>query len=396
MDAPFSTAGDRPFPSKSRRFLRKPVLFASAQVGENTTGLILNISEGGICVQTPQSIAGNGALPLRLQSLRSMGWIETHGRVVWSNDEKHVAGIEFIGITEDARREVQAWLSFGDSLQELRGTWAGDRAATGLRPPLGTDSTGAHTGQGVETEHVEPEYAEQEYGEQEYVPQEYTALPASDSGDDGGSARSEARTEQEPDNQTETRGHPDGVPDFFDRTRTGNKANRRTFPLLVSAAVLVIVLALAAARHDALSRVSGWFAKKAVAPGGEELLSQAQPKVTETPHAPATPLPVASPSPSGPAGNGQRTVVQKPSAPPISANGVKFALQVAAMREEENATQLEQSLQSKNFAAFVSKRPGDHFYRVMVGPYPDNQSARLAQSALEKDGMKSIARRWTP
>jgi cell division septation protein DedD len=392
MDDPFSTAGDRPFPSKSRRFLRKPVLFASAQVGENTTGLILNISEGGICVQTPQNIGGNGALALRLQSLRSMGWIETHGRVVWSNVEKHVAGIEFVGITQDAKREVQAWLSFGDSLQELRVTWAGDRAATGLRQPLGTDSTDAHAGQGVETEFVE-----QEYGEQDYVPQEYTALPASDSADDGGSARSEARTEQEPDNQTETRAHPDGVPDFFDRTRTGSKANRRTFPLLVSAAVLVIVLALAAGRHDTLShRVSGWFAKKSVDTGGEAPLSQAQPKVTETPHAPATPLPVASPSPSGPAGNGQRAVVQKPSPPPIPANGVKFALQVAAMREEENATQLEQSLQSKNFAAFVSKRPGDHFYRVMVGPYPDNQSARLAQSALEKDGMKSIARRWTP
>jgi len=391
MDAPFSTAGDRPFPSKSRRFLRKPVLFASAQVGENTAGLILNISEGGICVQTPENIAGNGALPLRLQSLRSMGWIETHGRVVWSNDEKHVAGIEFIGITEDTRREVQAWLSFGDSLQELRGTWAGDRAATGLGQPLGTDSTDAHAGQGVETEHVEPEYAEQEYGEEEY-----TDFPASDSGDDGGSARSEARTEQEPDNQTETRGYPDGVPDFFDRTRTGNGANRRTFPLLVSAAVLVIVLALAAGRHGTLSRrVAGWFAKKS-APNGDAPLAQAQPKVTETPHAPAPPQPVAAFPPPLAAGKGKGGALPGPKVPPLPAAGGKFALQVAAMREEENATQLEQSLQSKNFAAFVSKRPGDHFYRVMVGPYPDNQSARLAQSALEKDGMKSIARRWTP
>jgi cell division septation protein DedD len=391
MDDPFSTAGDRHFPSKSRRFLRKPVLFAAVQVGENTTGLILNISEGGICVQTAQDIASNGALPLRLQSLRSMGWIEAQGRVVWRNDEKHVAGIEFVGIAEAARQEVQAWLSFGDSLQELRGTWAGDRAATGTPQPSETQSMNAHAG----GQQVEPEYVEQEPEEREYVEQEYADLPASDSGDDGGSARSEARAETEPDNQTG--GDPDGAPDIFDRTSAGNTANRRSFPLLASAAVLVILLALAAGRYDTLShRIAGWFAKKSAAPSGDAPLAQAPSKITESPHAPAPPLPVAAAPPPLAAGNGKVGVVPGPNVPLLPAAGGKFALQVAAMREEENAKQLEESLQSKNFAAFVSKRPGDHLYRVMVGPYPDNQSARLAQSALEKDGMKSIARRWTP
>jgi cell division septation protein DedD len=378
MDDPLSTAGDRHFPSKSRRFLRKPVLFASVQIGENTTGLILNISEGGICVQTPQNITGNGALPLRLQSLRSMGWIEAQGRVVWRNDKKRVAGIEFVGIAEAARQEVQAWLSFGDSLQELRGTWAGDRAATGTPQPSETQSVNAQAGgQDVEQETVEQEYVEPEYAE----------FAVSDSRDDGGSVRSEARAEREPDNQMG--GDPDGAPDIFDRASAGNTANRRTFPLLASAAVLVILLALVAGRHDTLSRrMAGWFAKKSAAPSGDAPLAQAPSKITESPHAPAPP-PLA-------AGNGKVDAVPSPNVALPPAVGGKFALQVAAMREEENAKQLEESLQSKNFAAFVSKRPGDHFYRVMVGPYPDNQSARLAQSALEKDGMKSIARRWTP
>jgi cell division septation protein DedD len=390
MDDPLSTAGDRPFPSKSRRFLRKPVLFASVQVGENTTGLILNISEGGICVQTPQNIAGNGALPLRLQSLRSMGWIETHGRVVWSNDEKHVAGIEFIDITEDARREVQAWLSFGDSLQELRGTWAGDRAATGLPDPSGINSFEMHT---VAQEVSEEDGWEGEQG-QEYVGPEYGDLAVGDSRDEEDSARSEARAERGPDNQT---GGPDGAHGIFDRTSAGKTANRWTFPLLASAAALVILLAVAAGRHDTLSRrVAGWFAKKSAVPGEEAPLAQAPSKITESPHAPASPLPVAAAPPPLAGGDGKSGVVPRPNVPLPPAAGGKFALQVAAMREEENAKQLEQSLQSKNFAVFVSKRPGDHFYRVMVGPYPDNQSARLAQSALEKDGMKSIARRWTP
>ncbi len=391
MDDPFSTAGDRPFPSKSRRFLRKPVLFASAQVGENTTGLILNISEGGICVQTPQSIAGNGALPLRLQSLRSMGWIETHGRVVWSNDEKHIAGIEFAGITEEARREVQAWLSFGDSLQELRGTWAGDRAATGLPDPSGINS--------FEMRAVAPEASEEDAWEgeqgQEYAGPEYGDPAVGDSRDEEDSARSEARAEREPDNQMA--GDPHEAPDIFDRTSAGDAANRRRFPLLASAAVLLILLALTAGRHDTLSRrMAGWFAKKSAAPSRDAPLAQAQPDVTETPRAPAPPLPVAAAPPPLAGENRKMGIVPKPNVSLPPAAGGKLVLQVAAMREEENAKQLEQSLQSKNFAAFVSKRPGDHFYRVMVGPYPDSQSARLAQSALEKDGMKSIARRWTP
>ncbi len=390
MDAPFPTAADRPFPSKSRRFLRKPVLFASAQVGENTTGLILNISEGGLCVQTSQSIAGNGALPLRLQSLRSMGWIDTHGRVVWSNDEKHVAGIEFVGITEDARREVQAWLSFGDSLQELRGTWAGDRAATGLPDPSGINSFQTRA---VGQQASEEDGWEGEQG-QEYVDPEYDAPSVGDSRDEEDSARSEARAEKEPNNQIAV--DPAGAPDIFDRTSAGDAANRRRFPLLASAAVLLILLALAAGRYDTLARIAGWFAKKSAAPSGDAPLAQAQPKVTEAPHAPASRLPVAAPPASLAAGNKRVGAVPGPNVPLAPAAGGKFALQVAAMREEENAKQLEESLQSKNFAAFVSKRPGDHFYRVMVGPYPDNQSARLAQSALEKDGMKSIARRWTP
>jgi len=388
MDAPFSTAGDRPFPSKSRRFLRKPVLFASVQVGENSTGLILNISEGGICVQTPQNIAGNGALPLRLQSLRSMGWIETQGRVVWSNGEKHVAGIEFIDIAEAARQEVQAWLSFGDSLQELRGTWAGDRAATGLPDPSGINS--------FEMRAVAQEASEED-GEQreEYVDPEYGDPAVGDSRDQEDSARSGAGAETGPDS------HPgsetDGVPEMLHGTSTSPAERRWTFPLLASAAVLLILLALAAGRHDTLSRrMAGWFAKKSAAPSGDAPLAQAPSKITESPRAPAPPLPVAAAPPSVAAANGKAGAVARPNVPLPQAAGGKFALQVAAMREEENAKQLEESLQSKNFAAFVSKRPGDHLYRVMVGPYPDNQSARLAQRALEKDGMKSIARRWPP
>ena len=66
------------------------------------------------------------------------------------------------------------------------------------------------------------------------------------------------------------------------------------------------------------------------------------------------------------------------------------------MSLEENASRLAESLRLKNFPVFVSKQPGDHLYKVVVGPYPDTQAARSAKDDLEKDGIKPIVKRWTP
>lgn len=69
MDALSHSAGSSPFAPKARQFTRKPVLFASIQVGEDATGFILNISEGGLCVQTAQEIPADQPVRLRFQSL---------------------------------------------------------------------------------------------------------------------------------------------------------------------------------------------------------------------------------------------------------------------------------------------------------------------------------------
>jgi cell division septation protein DedD len=74
----------------------------------------------------------------------------------------------------------------------------------------------------------------------------------------------------------------------------------------------------------------------------------------------------------------------------------KFALQVAAMREEENAQRLAEALRSKNFPVSVSKRNNEHLYKVIVGPYPDIPSVRSAEAALKKEGITPIPKRWTP
>ena len=109
---------------KFRRFSRSPVLFASVQLDEGTEGFILNISEGGLCVQTARGIVGEWLSQLRFQRFQSSGWVTAQGWVVWRNEEKTVAGVEFVDLSTEARQEIRKWLYFGASLQELRGGWS--------------------------------------------------------------------------------------------------------------------------------------------------------------------------------------------------------------------------------------------------------------------------------
>ncbi len=67
-----------------------------------------------------------------------------------------------------------------------------------------------------------------------------------------------------------------------------------------------------------------------------------------------------------------------------------FYLQVAALRSENDAVALANDLHKKKFVAFVQSPQGDKYYRVQVGPYPDQKSAESAKKGLEAAGFKAI------
>src|SRR5579863_6097862 len=68
-------------------------------------------------------------------------------------------------------------------------------------------------------------------------------------------------------------------------------------------------------------------------------------------------------------------------------------LQVAAVLHQDDALALAQALQEKKFPAFVIPPGADKYFRVQVGPYPDNQSASNSRQELEAKGFKSIIKR---
>lgn len=78
--------------------------------------------------------------------------------------------------------------------------------------------------------------------------------------------------------------------------------------------------------------------------------------------------------------------------PPRMLKGA-LVLQVAALTRESDALAIADALQRKKFPSFVVTPTSDNFYRVQVGPYPDEHAAQSARGALERAGFKSIVKR---
>jgi cell division septation protein DedD len=70
-----------------------------------------------------------------------------------------------------------------------------------------------------------------------------------------------------------------------------------------------------------------------------------------------------------------------------------LVLQIAALTRESDALAMADALQQKHFPSFVVTPSSDNFYRVQVGPYPDERSAESAKSALDQAGFIAIIKR---
>jgi cell division septation protein DedD len=355
MDAAFQSLDDFPPPSDVRRFPRRPVLFARVEFGDNAeaAGIVVNVSEGGLCVQTAKEIVGDRPLRLRVHCLPS-GWVEARGRPVWQDEAKIVTGIEFVDLSEKARQEINKWLTFGTSLQELRGNWSTEGARQSRRAPA---------------DWVTP----------------YTVA----SEQDISNLRLDiaAETAETSSSRHLGRGHV-----VFAEQPGSFGSYLRSSRLVILGIVLILALmAVWSARHGDLAlRIERTLAGYAGRQKNANSSSPQPPAIKEPPSIAAVQeTPVAKiPSPL--------KFSPVPSPPAASANaGSGMVLQVAAMNLVENANALAASLRQKNFPAFVWGRPGDLFYRVFLGPYRDGASLASAKDALKKEGVIAVEKHWT-
>lgn len=346
MDTPIlfpGAPGSRP---KSRRFARSPVLFASIQLS-NLTGFILNASEGGLCVQTAREIPARDSLELRFQSIQPNAWIQTRARVAWRNETKTVAGMQFLDVTPEILAEIRRWLAFGSSLRELRGTWWPEEASS--RPPAETVVPSA-----------EPQTKSTPQAEPPIVPPMFVDR-------NGRSSRLSP---------------PSEFRQAFVNMKVPRPANRRAVVAILAVLVLA-ALALLGSRLGLGRRINRVFATRQPAP--VQSLAAAE---VDVPAAASDPTPASAPPPASSPKPAQPLVP-----PPSSAQDSGLLLQAAAMGDATNANNLADSLRAKKFPAFVSKKQAGRFYRVLIGPYPNESALRDARTALAAAGLQTIETR---
>ena len=94
-------------------------------------------------------------------------------------------------------------------------------------------------------------------------------------------------------------------------------------------------------------------------------------------------------APSPPRGGARTVPVSARFEPPKMLKG-SFVLQIAALTHQNDALAMADVLQQKKFPAFVVAPTTDNFYRVQVGPYPDQHAAEGAKTALDHAGFLAI------
>jgi len=86
--------------------------------------------------------------------------------------------------------------------------------------------------------------------------------------------------------------------------------------------------------------------------------------------------------------SGSKSVVVSPQVPRGS-----FTVQVAALTRQADALNVASTLIKKKFPAYVVPPQGDKYYRVQVGPYPNQKAADAARKSIESAGFKAIVKR---
>src|SRR4051812_9435681 len=85
----------------------KPV---KVDLGPAGAGLVINVSEGGVAVQSLAPLKRGAEVPLRINVPNSSNPLQASGIVAWS-EPNGTAGIRFTDINENRQKELRGWLN---------------------------------------------------------------------------------------------------------------------------------------------------------------------------------------------------------------------------------------------------------------------------------------------
>jgi TonB family protein len=83
-------------------------------VGGGDGGIAVNMSEGGLAIHSAVVLSKRPLPALRFQLPDSSTWVTATGNIAWTNESGKEAGIQFLDLPEQARKEIREWV--GSSL----------------------------------------------------------------------------------------------------------------------------------------------------------------------------------------------------------------------------------------------------------------------------------------
>jgi cell division septation protein DedD len=338
-------------------------------------GIVLDVSEGGLRFRAIAPVEESG--PVQFWFSAHPDRIAGTADLVWTDRAKKTGGLRFADLPEDARELIRSWPS-----------------ALSLPPGISNDLT-----PGVP------------------APDEFSPFARSDP--DTGERASDASPYPEsprPDLYASARfpslqndlARPDAPASetyFEERKRTPFKA-------IFISVLMVVILALS---YRYAPETGGWTLWRGISreskpqeptqtrglnlPSHATTVGDASADNSTTEGIPAQAAPQSSntatpdtaklsvvrpPAPQAPVVNAR---LRKP-----QASGRELVVQVAAVTQEVDSRKLAESLRYENFPAFVRTPTVDSFYRVLVGPYADVESARIARLKLKRAGFNPFIR----
>jgi TonB family protein len=104
---------------------RKLTTMAYVELGQDNGGILLNLGEGGLAVQSALTLAGPEFPDIRFQLPNSKRWLLATGRVTWMSDSRTEAGIQFLDLRPETRAQIRRWVATtGEELSTLAPTQA--------------------------------------------------------------------------------------------------------------------------------------------------------------------------------------------------------------------------------------------------------------------------------
>ena len=99
-------------PSDRRVYVRRQLpSLAYVDLGASNGGIIFNLGEGGLAVTSATPLNPDGLPEMRFQLPGSSDWLKVGGEIAWISRSRKEAGLRFVDLSEDVRRQITGWIS---------------------------------------------------------------------------------------------------------------------------------------------------------------------------------------------------------------------------------------------------------------------------------------------